>query len=364
MHLWQINFKSWNDALQTKDPATVANLYSTSDLSFLPTVSPEHIKNSDSTVDYFTAFVQKHPFGTITDDSVQVYGNGNAYLHSGMYTFELGEGDARAPVDARFSYVWRKIEGVWKITHHHSSVRPGINMRNVARENFQKWNDALQTKDPKKVASLYSTSDLSFLPTVSPEHIKDLDNTEDYFTAFVQKHPFGTITDDSVTVFDDGEAYLHSGMYTFELGEGDARAPVEARFSYVWRKSGDGEYKITHHHSSVRPEAPAPTSKFCTPAPLRSPYTQIHNATPAPSAEAEAPAKEPEVKKEAPKVEKKEPVAVASKAVIEEDKEEVQELKAKYTETAQKLQTETLRRIEHEKQLKEVPFRDPRSICL
>lgn len=199
----------------------------------------------------------------------------------------------------------------------------------LARINFKSWNDALQTKDPATVANLYSTSDLSFLPTVSPEHIKDLDNTEDYFTAFVQKHPFGTITDDSVTVFDDGEAYLHSGMYTFELGEGDARAPVEARFSYVWRKSGDGEYKITHHHSSVRPEAPAPTK-------------------------AEAPAKEPEVKKEAPKVEKKEPVAVASKAVIEEDKEEVQELKAKYTETAQKLQTETLRRIEHEKQLKEV----------
>eukprot|EP00961_Rhodomonas_salina_P179332 2419796-Rhodomonas_salina.1 len=66
------------------------------------------------------------------------------------------------------------------------------------------------------------------------------------------KNPFGTITDDSVTVFDDGEAYLHSGMYTFELGEGDARAPVEARFSYVWRLMGD-EWKITHHHSSVRP---------------------------------------------------------------------------------------------------------------
>eukprot|EP00961_Rhodomonas_salina_P044958 603796-Rhodomonas_salina.2 len=88
------NFKKWNDALQTKDSATVASLYSNSDLSFLPTVSGKHIKKIDSTKEYFKDFVMKNPFGTITDDSVQVYGNGEAYLHSGMYTFELGEGAA------------------------------------------------------------------------------------------------------------------------------------------------------------------------------------------------------------------------------------------------------------------------------
>ena len=49
---------------------------------------------------------------------------GNAYLHSGLYTFELGDADARTPVEARFSYVWRKLDGMWKISHHHSSVRP------------------------------------------------------------------------------------------------------------------------------------------------------------------------------------------------------------------------------------------------
>jgi len=27
-------------------------------------------------------------------------------------------------VEARFSYVWRKVDGMWKISHHHSSVRP------------------------------------------------------------------------------------------------------------------------------------------------------------------------------------------------------------------------------------------------
>ena len=68
--------------------------------------------------------MQKNPFGTITDDQVQTYNNGNTYLHSGMYTFELGDAGKRTPVSARFSYVWTKEGTDWKITHHHSSVCP------------------------------------------------------------------------------------------------------------------------------------------------------------------------------------------------------------------------------------------------
>ena len=122
----QDNFKRWNDALQTKNAATVANMY-TADPSFLPTVSPKHITKGGvgtDTEDYFVEFVKKNPFGTITDDVVQAYSD-DAYLHSGLYTFELGEGAARAPVEARFSYVWKRVGSEWKISHHHSSVRPG-----------------------------------------------------------------------------------------------------------------------------------------------------------------------------------------------------------------------------------------------
>merc|ERR1711990_804523 len=72
----------------------------------------------------------------------------------------------------------------------------------------------------------YVSDGLSFLPTVSPEHIKAggaTSNTEDYFIEFVKKNPFGTITDDLVEVFNNGASYLHSGMYTFELGDAGAR---------------------------------------------------------------------------------------------------------------------------------------------
>ena len=119
------NFKRWNDTLQTKDAAAVASMYDSANLSFLPTVSPKHIKDGNGAEEYFKAFVQKNPFGTITDDSIQVFSNGDAYLHSGMYTFDLGEGEARSPTEARFSYIWSKVNGEWKITHHHSSVVPG-----------------------------------------------------------------------------------------------------------------------------------------------------------------------------------------------------------------------------------------------
>jgi uncharacterized protein (TIGR02246 family) len=210
------NFKKWNDALQTKDPKEVASLYSTDSLSFLPTVSHKHIRGLDDTEDYFKVFCAKEPWGTITDESVVHADNGSVYLHSGLYTFELGPADSRTPVQARFSFLWKQEGDDWKIAHHHSSVRPcppppPQDMHAIAAENFNKWNQALQTKESVKVAALYASSGLSFLPTVSHKHIKGPVDTQDYFKAFVQKNPFGTITDDMVQTFDNGKAYLHSG---------------------------------------------------------------------------------------------------------------------------------------------------------
>ena len=102
----------------------MAALYSSTDLSFLPTVSPKFIRDGQSTQQYFMDFLKKLPDGTITEDNVQSYGN-DAYLHTGMYTFMTGPEDSRQPVQARFSYMWRKIDGAWKIVHHHSSALPG-----------------------------------------------------------------------------------------------------------------------------------------------------------------------------------------------------------------------------------------------
>ena len=119
----QNNFKIWNDALLAKDYEKVAALYSSKNLSFLPTVSPKFIRDGQSTREYFMEFLKKLPDGTITADDVQNYGE-DAYLHTGLYTFLTGPADNRQPVEARFSYMWRKVDGAWKIVHHHSSALP------------------------------------------------------------------------------------------------------------------------------------------------------------------------------------------------------------------------------------------------
>ena len=125
------------------------------------------------------------------------------------------------------------------------------------QDNFRRWNDALKEKDYEKVASLYSSTDLSFLPTVSPKFIRDGQSTKEYFMDFLKKLPDGTITQDNVQRYGN-DAYLHTGLYTFLTGPEGNRQPVEARFSYMWRKA-DGDWKIAHHHSSALPQA-APTA--------------------------------------------------------------------------------------------------------
>ena len=121
----QENFKNWNEALKAQDYEKVASLYSSTDLSFLPTVSPKFIRDRHSTKQYFMDFLKRLPDGTITADNVQSYGT-DAYLHSGLYTFMTGPAENRQAVEARFSYMWRKVEGAWKIVHHHSSAVPMV----------------------------------------------------------------------------------------------------------------------------------------------------------------------------------------------------------------------------------------------
>jgi len=247
------NFNAWIDALKTKNPSTVASLYVTSELSFLPTVSPYFIRDNVEAEAYFSDFLKKEPTGTITAQQVHSL-SADSYLHSGLYTFQLGP--ARDSVQARFSYVWKRIGGVWKILHHHSSVVPGSDsmsssqLSSLAEKNFAAWNGALQTGKKEIVAAMYA-SPMSFLPTLSESHIKTTEGALEYFASFLLKKPYGKITDEEI-IATSSSSYVHSGLYTFELGDATARSKVDARFSYLWKKVGD-EWKIFHHHSSLKP---------------------------------------------------------------------------------------------------------------
>ena|SRR3990167_9239447 len=122
----------------------------------------------------------------------------------------------------------------------------------IAEANFSRWNEALLTRDPQRVAALYAV-DATFLPTVSGDFKRGPAEAEGYFKHFLEKTPSGEIVEGAVQTLGQN-CYLHSGMYNFEVGPDDNRSTMEARFSMVWRTDERGEWKIIHHHSSVKPK--------------------------------------------------------------------------------------------------------------
>jgi hypothetical protein len=99
-----------------KDYDKVAALYSSTDLSFLPStycLPPVHPWPALHQ-GVLHGVSQELPDDTITADNVQNYGE-DAYLHTGLpvYTFLTCPANTWQPVEARFSYMWRKVDGAW-----------------------------------------------------------------------------------------------------------------------------------------------------------------------------------------------------------------------------------------------------------
>ncbi|OQX00467.1 hypothetical protein BWK69_01335 [Candidatus Parcubacteria bacterium A4] len=122
----------------------------------------------------------------------------------------------------------------------------------IAQENFSRWNKSLLTKDPAKVAELYAKG-ATFLPTVSGEFKNGPSGAKTYFSHFLEKNPSGKIIQEKIQNLGSG-CYLHCGMYNFEIGPDDQRQIVEARFTFLWQQDEKGEWKIAHHHSSIKPK--------------------------------------------------------------------------------------------------------------
>lgn len=82
--------------------------------------------------------------------------------------------------------------------------------------NFNRWNNALLTKDPKIVSELYISENLSFLPTMSSKHIIDIKETDEYFIKFLEKNSNGEIIVDIIDILNEN-IYLHYGLCNFKL---------------------------------------------------------------------------------------------------------------------------------------------------
>ncbi|MFE0647221.1 SgcJ/EcaC family oxidoreductase [Streptomyces sp. NPDC059534] len=117
---------------------------------------------------------------------------------------------------------------------------------------FDRWNAALRTGDPEKVADLYA-EDAVLLPTASPRIRTNHAEIADYFEHFLQKKPRGEKVRSVIHVL-DGNSALDAGVYRFHLTDpktGVTKA-VDARYTYEYEKR-DGTWLIVNHHSSVLP---------------------------------------------------------------------------------------------------------------
>jgi uncharacterized protein (TIGR02246 family) len=117
-------FDRWNAALATGNPDEVAKLYA-SDAVLEPTVSNEVRTTPAEIKNYFVKFLRLKPHGTINYRQIRLLGD-NAALDTGVYTFKIVKEGQQKAVHARYTYVYTKVDGGWKILNHHSSAMPEL----------------------------------------------------------------------------------------------------------------------------------------------------------------------------------------------------------------------------------------------
>lgn len=111
-------FDRWNASLRSGDPKKVVANYAPESI-LLPTVSNRARFTVAEKEDYFMHFLQRRPQGYIDDRIIDV--DCNSATDAGLYTFRFADG---ASVKARYSFTYKKIDGQWLITSHHSSGMP------------------------------------------------------------------------------------------------------------------------------------------------------------------------------------------------------------------------------------------------
>ncbi|QAB16333.1 SgcJ/EcaC family oxidoreductase [Hydrogenovibrio thermophilus] len=121
----------------------------------------------------------------------------------------------------------------------------------LAKELFQRWNQALLSENAKSVANLY-WDDAVLLPTVSNVPRINPAEIEDYFQHFLQSKPNGTVL--SRNLKQGCNKLTDAGVYEFEVVKGGKKSVVPARYTFVY-EFRHGDWKIIHHHSSMMPES-------------------------------------------------------------------------------------------------------------
>jgi hypothetical protein len=115
----------------------------------------------------------------------------------------------------------------------------------VAQENMRNWQEALLTRDPVRVTSLYAPGAI-LLGTFSDRMLIAPNGVQGYFEHFLQRAPEVECLD-TVTVPCDS---ITTGLYNFRVNQGmTGKGVVFARVTMALK---DGQ--IVSHHSSELPK--------------------------------------------------------------------------------------------------------------
>ena len=124
-----------------------------------------------------------------------------------------------------------------------------------------RWFEALKHGNLQRIVSLYSKIQLSFHPTLWNEHIRDHKRVHEYFVEFLSKDP--SIDSHTGTLFSLNErSFLYTGTMNLSISSTRGKeASLVARFSIIWVRENDNEWRIIHHHNSVVPVDESTTAK-------------------------------------------------------------------------------------------------------
>jgi len=113
----------WAEVFVLDDPDPILSLYDTEGVLW-GTISPTRRDTPDALRDYFVKAFKALPGHKVTfgDQLIRVYGN--TAINTGYYTFSFVKDGNPTSLPARYSFVYVKRNGNWKIVDHHSSKSP------------------------------------------------------------------------------------------------------------------------------------------------------------------------------------------------------------------------------------------------
>jgi hypothetical protein len=114
--------QKWINTINSRQPSAVSRLYS-EDAVFLPTLSHSRIHGSMDRTTYFARLLGKSGF-RVDILELDVHMLGDVGVCSGVYDFDYAFRGDDTRLEARFSMVFQRINGVYLIVNHHSSQVP------------------------------------------------------------------------------------------------------------------------------------------------------------------------------------------------------------------------------------------------